>query len=113
MALEAQDLRAALKAVAAQPDLAQLTGQASPLGRTSVQRALAAHFVGMGLDVPPGQICVAHGGQAALRLAALAIAQRGQRVAATPSPTQAGSSSPASSAWIWNRSPSIATALAR
>lgn len=82
VALEAQDLRAALKAVAAQPDLAQLTGQASPLGRTSVQRALAAHFVGMGLDVPPGQICVAHGGQAALRLAALAIAQRGQRVAA-------------------------------
>lgn len=82
VALEAQDLRAALKAVAAQPDLAQLTGQASPLGRTSVQRALAAHFVGMGLDVPPGQICVSHGGQAALRLAALAIAQRGQRVAA-------------------------------
>ena len=82
VALEAQELRAALKAVAAQPDLAQLTGQASPLGRTSIQRALAAHFAGMGLDVPPERICVAHGGQAALRLAALAIAQRGQRVAA-------------------------------
>ena len=82
VALEAQDLRAALKAVAAQPDLAQLTGQTSPLGRTSIQQALAAHFAGMGLNAPPERICVAHGGQAALRLAALAIAQRGQRVAA-------------------------------
>ena len=56
----------------ARPGAADRTGQ--PLGRTSIQRALAA-FRRNGLDVPPERICVAHGGQAALRLA-LAIAQR-------------------------------------
>lgn len=82
VAIGPQQLQAALRAVARQPDLERLTGQMSPLGNAAIRQALATHFSGLGLRLPSEQIHVTHGGLAALRLATLAVASRGQRIAA-------------------------------
>ena len=102
VALEAQEPRAAPKAAPPQPDLAAPIGQASPLGRTSIQRALAAHFAGMGW--------MSRRSGSAPRMADRPHCRRRWRSRSagsgwrpTPSPIPAGSSPPASLAWTWNR----------
>lgn len=75
-------LRGALRMLASRPDIERLAAQTSPLGTPALRRSLAAHLLTLGLRTDPLQVLATAGGMAALRLAALATLERGQRVAA-------------------------------
>ena len=109
VALEAQELRAALKACRpARPGAADRTRPARWAGRRSS---------GPWLRISPEWGWMSRRSGSASRMAdrpraaggAGDRAARGSGWRPTPSPIPAGSSSPASSAWTWNRSPSTAT----
>ncbi|MDH6234574.1 DNA-binding transcriptional MocR family regulator [Mesorhizobium soli] len=77
-----QNLRTALKAVSALPNVERLTAQISPLGNLVLRRALSHYLAAQGLDVVPSRIFATNGGLAAMRLAILSAGlARGQRVA--------------------------------